>query len=425
MKHRETIETSRESGRAGAAGCEAPARDLSRRRFLAGSAATAAVALGASRLPFARAASAATVSVAKCDVYGAELVATLDRMFDQLGGLGRLVKGKTVGIKLNMTGPPTLRLGHVAPGLTYWVHPDVIGAVVHLMDRAGARRIRLLEGGYATAMPLEEYMYKAGWDAQAIAGAGARVEFENTNFLGRGREYHRFDVPGGGLLFPSYLLNHSFAECDTFVSLAKLKPHTTVGVTLTMKNCFGNIPTTIYGDRSPQDRPDERPHSGRDGVFHNGQRQPSSPAAPELDPESPRHEGYRIPRVIVDICSARPIDLGILDGIDSMGGSEGPWGGGQPCHPGLLVAGTNCVNTDAVGTVLMGYHPRAQGGSVPFIICDNYLLMAERQGLGSCDLSRIEVAGTPVDKARFDFEPLFKTRFPRRPLPPYSPKPTA
>jgi uncharacterized protein (DUF362 family) len=395
----------------------------SRRRFLAGSSATAALALGAGRLaPLARAATAATVAVAKCDVYGAELVATLDRMFDQIGGLGRLVSGKTVAIKLNLTGPPWVRLGHTPAGLAHWVHPEVIGAVVHLMDRAGARRVRLVESGYASAIPLDEYMYLAGWNPKTLAGAGARVEFENTNQLGRGKEYHRFEVPGGGLLFPSYLLNHSFADCDTFVSLAKLKPHTTCGVTGTMKNCFGNIPTTVYGDHSPADRPDEKPRSGRNFVFHDGRRQPSAPAAPEIDPGSPRHEGYRIPRVVVDICSARPIDLGIIDGIDSMGGAEGPWGGGKPCHPGVLVAGTNCVNTDAVATSLMGYDPMARGGSVPFIICDNFLALAEQKGLGSRELSRIEIAGTPVEKARFDFEPLFKTRNPRAPLPPYAPR---
>ena len=401
---------------------KAIAPDRSRRQFLVGSGAV--LALGASRLaPFAGAAPAATVALAKCDSYGPELVSALDRMFDQLGGLGRLVKGRTVAIKLNMTGPPTLRLNHTPAGLAHWVHPDVIGAVVHLMDRAGARRIRLLEGGYATAIPLEEYMYKAGWNAAAIAGAGARVEFENTNWLGRGREYGRFEVPGGGLLFPSYHLNHSFGDCDTFVSLAKLKPHTTAGVTLTMKNCFGNIPTTIYGDRCPKDRPDDRPHSGRDGVFHMGLRQPASPAAAEVDPTSPRHEGYRIPRVVVDICAARPIDLGILDGIDSMGGAEGPWGGGETCHPGVLVAGTNCVNTDAVATAVMGYDPMAFAGTRPFIICDNFLELAERKGLGSRDLSRIEVAGLPIEKARFDFEPLMRSRFPRPYLPPYPPKP--
>jgi uncharacterized protein (DUF362 family) len=202
---------------------------LSRRQFLAGSTAV----LGVGRLvPFVRAAPSATVAVAKCDSYGAELLPTLERMFDQLGGLGRLVQGRTVAVKLNLTGPPTLRLGPRPAGLAHWVHPTVIGAVVHLLDKAGARRIRLLESGYASAIPLDEYMYQAGWDAGEVVRAGRRVELENTNGLGRGSEYHRFDVPGGGLLFPSYLLNHSFRDCDTFVSLAKLKDHTTAGFTL-------------------------------------------------------------------------------------------------------------------------------------------------------------------------------------------------
>jgi len=391
--------------------------ELSRRQFLAGS--TAVLGLGVGRLvPFARAAPTATVSVAKCDTYGAELVPTLDRMFDQLGGLGRLVEGRTVAVKLNLTGPPTIRLGPRPAGLAHWVHPRVIGAVVHLMDRAGAHRIRLLEGGYASAIPLDEYMYQAGWDAAEIVGAGRRVELENTNWLGRGKDYPRFDVPGGGLLFPSYLLNHSYRDCETFVSLTKLKDHTTAGVTLSMKNCFGNIPTTIYGDRVPKDRPDELPHSGRDAVFHDGARQPASVAAPEVDPASPRHDGYRIPRVVVDICAARPIDLAIVDGIESMGGAEGPWGGGEGCHPGVLVAGTNCVNTDAVATAVMGFDPMAPAGARPFYACDNFLELAEGVGLGSRDLGRIEVAGTPIPEARFDFAPLIRSRFPRH-IPPY------
>ena len=131
--------------------------------------------LGVGRLvPFARAAPSATVSVAKCDTYGAELLPTLDRMFDQLGGLGRLVKGRTVAIKLNLTGPPTIRLGRRPAGLAHWVHPGVIGAVVHLMDRAGAQRVRLLESGYASAIPLDEYMYQAGWNVEEIVRRGAR-----------------------------------------------------------------------------------------------------------------------------------------------------------------------------------------------------------------------------------------------------------
>jgi uncharacterized protein (DUF362 family) len=394
------------------------AHTLSRRRFLAGSSA-AAVGLGLGRFaPLAGAAPAATVSLAKCDTYGADLVPTLDRMFDQLGGLGRLVGGRTVAIKLNLTGPPTLRLGTRPIELAHWVHPRVIGAVVHLMDRAGARRIRLLEGGYASAVPLDEYLYQAGWDVAELVRAGRRVELENTNYLGGARPYRRFDVPGGGLLFPSYILHPAFHDCDTFVSLAKLKDHTTAGVTLSMKNCFGNVPTTVYGDYVPANEPDERPRSGREAVFHNGTRQPPSVAAPEVDPSSPRHEGYRIPRVVVDVCAARPIDLAVVDGIDSMGGAEGPWGGGEACHPGVLVAGTNCVNTDAVATAVMGYDPGARAGTKPFYACDSFLELAEGVGLGSRDPGRIEVAGTPIAEARFDFAPMIRSRMHRN-LPPY------
>ena len=395
-------------------------REISRRQFLAGSAAAGLGAVAFARP--ARAARATTVSVAKCDTYGPELVAALDRMFDQLGGLGRLVGGKTVAVKVNLTGPSWTRLGTLPAGLAHWVHPKAVGAVVHLMDRAGARRIRLLESGYATDIPLDEYMYQAGWDVPEIVGAGRRVELVNTNAAPAGSEYPRFDVPGGGLLFPSYLLHPAYRDCDVFVSLAKLKDHTTTGVTLSMKNCFGNVPTTVYGDFSPKDRPDEQPRSGRNYVFHDGSRPPSLPAAPELDPASPRHDGYRIPRVVVDVCAARPIDLAIVDGIDTMGGTEGPWSGGEACHAGVLVAGTNCVNTDAVATAVMGYDPMARAGEAPFRTCDNLLELAERKGLGSRDLSRIEVAGTTVAAARFDFAPFIRSRRPRSTPALYPPK---
>ena len=82
------------------------ARGLTRRRFLKGSAAAAGL-WASRRLPFAGAAPAATVSVARCDSYGPELVPSLERMFDELGGLGRLVKGRTVAMKVNLTGMPT------------------------------------------------------------------------------------------------------------------------------------------------------------------------------------------------------------------------------------------------------------------------------------------------------------------------------
>src|ERR1041385_5464192 len=82
---------------------------------------------------------ATRVTVAKCKTYSSsEVVRTLDKMFDELGGLGRIVKGKTVAIKVNLTGAPTYRLGYLPAEDTHYTHPQVIGATVHLLGKAGA-----------------------------------------------------------------------------------------------------------------------------------------------------------------------------------------------------------------------------------------------------------------------------------------------
>ena len=95
---------------------------------------------------------------------------------------------------------------------------------------------------------------EANWDPSMILNAAKLVEFENTNYLGNGKQYSRFKVPNGGHMFPAYDLNHSYADCDVFVSIAKMKEHATAGVTLSMKNCFGITPCTIYGDGAGESR---------------------------------------------------------------------------------------------------------------------------------------------------------------------------
>src|SRR5690348_6205913 len=44
------------------------------------------------------------VSVAKVRTYDEDLTAQFRKMFDQIGGIDTRVKGKTVGIKVNLTG---------------------------------------------------------------------------------------------------------------------------------------------------------------------------------------------------------------------------------------------------------------------------------------------------------------------------------
>jgi len=330
-------------------------------------------------------------------------------MFDQLGGLQRLVGGKTVAIKLNMTGPTSDKLNSMPNQMTHWVHPQVIGSLVSLLGKAGATRVRLLESAPVGTKPLEEFMIAAGWQPKDFAGAATRVEFENTNFLGSGKTYARFMVPGGGLMYEGFDLNHSYRDTDVFVSLAKLKEHRTAGVTLSMKNCFGITPCTIYSEEAPQDEPSIVPVGYR-GPMHSGSRVPPKSAPQPVDGNRSKDPGYRVPRITADLVAARPLHLAVIDGIYTMTGGELPNQGNntihQPVHPGLLIAGMNCVSTDAVATAVMGFDPMTDRGTAPFEKCDSTLRLAEQLGVGSRDLNRIEVVGTAIAKARYRFPTL-------------------
>jgi uncharacterized protein (DUF362 family) len=361
--------------------------------------------MSAAPLPGFQDAPTAPVAIALCSSYGEELAGVLSTMFDELGGLAPLVRGKTVTVKLNMTGSPALRIQGQPPGVTHFTHPKIAGALAYLLGRAGARRIRFVESCWATAGPLEEYMLDSGWNVRSLKSAAPNVEFENTNALGKGKRYSRLKVSGAGYIFPAYDLNSAYEDTDVFVSAAKLKNHATCGVTLSMKNCFGITPASIYGDDAGIDEPNEAPARGRGEICHFGQRQPSRSAPAEINPGSSRDPGYRVPRITAELVAARPIDLAIIDGIETLAGGEGPWiKGVRVVKPRVLLAGTNSVTTDSVATAVMGYDPQAERGVPPFRACDNTLELAEALGIGTTNLNNIEVRGVPIVQARRPFE---------------------
>jgi uncharacterized protein (DUF362 family) len=347
----------------------------------------------------------APVALARCKSYGPEFLAAAEKMFDQLGGIGRIVKGKTVTIKVNLTGGENVRLDYLPMGRACWSHPRTVGAVIHLLDKAGARRIRVVEGAWVWPAPLEEFMYKAGWDPNLLLGAAPRVELVNTNMPYKGgKPYTRFPVPHTGHLFPAYDLSTAYAESDVLVSMAKLKEHATAGVTLSIKNLFGITPTTIYGNKVPVDEPAPVPYGGRQEIGHNGSRQPPKSSPPEKDPTTPRQAGYRIPRIIADLSAAITPGLEIIEGIETIAGSELPRPGTTVAiSPGILLAGTNPVSTDAVAMAVMGFDPMAERGTAPFETCDNTLRLAEDLGVGTRDLSRIDVVGAAIKDVAFKF----------------------
>jgi uncharacterized protein (DUF362 family) len=345
--------------------------------------------------------SKANVAIVPCRSYGSEVKPALGSCFDLIGGIDRLVRNKTVTVKINLTGSDfTWFLGRPT-GETYMTHSATVMALLTLLFSAGASRVRLVESTQSLA-ELPETLVAAGWDVKAVDALG-KVEYENTRNLGVGKSYSHLAVPSGGYMFSAFDLNHSYHDTDVMISLAKLKRHVTAGVTLSMKNLFGITPNSLYGSGAGSENATDgrMPLHSPDG-FGNIVLPGLKAGITSRSPFS------RVPRIVVDVCSARPIDLSIIDGITSMTVGEGPWcGQAGPIRyvtPGVLIAGRNPVSTDAVATAVMGYDPRAIRGANPFPYGDNHLLLAEQAGLGIADLAQIDVRGMSVEKARYSYD---------------------
>jgi uncharacterized protein (DUF362 family) len=343
----------------------------------------------------------AKVAIVGCRSYGPEVRTALAQSFDLLGGIGPLVKDKTVTVKINLTGTIFSPFMERPVGETFMTHYATVQALCSLLFDAGARRVRLVESTTSRS-ELASTLSLAEWDVKALQSLG-KVEFENTRNLGDGKAYAHLPVPSGGYMFSAFDFNHSYNDTDVLISLAKLKQHITAGVTLSMKNLFGLTPNALYGSEAGS----EDALEGR-GVLH-------SPVGLEKIKLPGLKSGitsvdasWRVPRIVADICSARPIHLSIIDGITSMSGGEGPWcSDAAPLKftsPGVIITGLNPVSTDAVGTAVMGFdNPRAIRGTKPFQTCDNHILLAEQAGVGTAELSQIDVRGLSIAKVRYPY----------------------
>jgi uncharacterized protein (DUF362 family) len=344
--------------------------------------------------------SAARVAIVSCRSYGPEVRPALEKCFDLLGGIGSLVKNKTVTVKLNLTGSDFKPFLGRPFGETYTTHYATVMALSSLLFAAGARRVRLVESTQSRA-ELDSTVAEAGWDVPALTALG-KLEFENTRNLGQGKQYSHLRVPGNGYMFSAFDFNHAYEDTDVMVSLAKLKNHLTAGVTLSMKNLFGLPPNSLYGNEAGKETATGPRFPLHDPKGFESLKLPGmKEGAFSADPS------WRVPRITVDVCAARPIHLAIIDGITAMSGGEGPWSGEERLKvttPGVLIAGLNPVSTDAVSTAVMGYaNPRAPRGVKPFQDCDNHLLLAEQAGLGTADLAHIDLRGLPIEKARYPY----------------------
>lgn len=173
-------------------------------------------------------------------------------------------------------------------------------------------------------------------------------------------------VPGGGSMFDQYTLNRAIQDADEIISLATLKNHLYMGVTLCTKNLFG-LPPTI-------------PPEGRTRSYY--------------------HHLIRLPYVLVDLGLITRPCLNIIDGLVGQTGRE--WRG-RPVISDTLIAGNQVISTDACAAFLMGHDPRADWPVPPFRRDRNHLLMAAERGFGTVDPEHIDFV-TEVDPPLGEYE---------------------
>lgn len=351
------------------------------------------------------------VAVERCRRYDFELVkSTLAKMFDGIGGIEALVKGKTLTIKVNLTSYRASGIYSLEAVETVYTHPIVVLAACSLFQDYGAKRQIIVES--MTTNDDDKTAFNNNWAysqhrdiIDLFESMISNLEWENTRNKGTGSKYYTFPVGDNAYVYNSFDFNHRYYNTDVMVSIAKLKNHDIAGITLSMKNLFGVTPNAIYADPG-----NERATATR-GLLHDGNRRPSADG--EIMPVVGKGDaGYRVPRIVVDINRARPIDLAIIDGIVSMTGGEGYWNGQQLgiSVPNLLIAGTNCVCTDTVAAAIMGFDPLAADFTKPFYNGANTLRLAAERDMGTNRLEEIEVVGLSVDEARYNYLPGAKWR---------------
>ena len=391
---------------------------MSRRDFLrALGQGTAAMAVADRLIPLAVAADTSAVrlprrpiGVGLCRRYRFEEVRrALGKLFDELGDVRKLVRRRHVTVKTNLVNTSAEDLAGLPLWLTVTVHPTVAQALGSLLVTYGARRVTFCDQ-LPFRTPDAEAFRGYGFDlTQFNRSMDNRAVLVNTRNRGTHRDYAVVKVPGGGELASAWEVHRAYVDTDVLVSLTKLKSHVSGGITGGMKNLFGLPPSSLYGD-DLKDEPDEHAIGYRSDTMHRCVRSPATSVKTFTGRSVAEDHGYNVPRFIVDLAAAFPVDLVVIDGISTIQTAEGWWLGSMVSvtRPGLLIAGRNPVCTDAVAAAVMGFHPDAPDKTLPFVNGTNHLALARRRGLGENRIHNLEVVGVGLEEARFQFQPTYQ-----------------
>jgi uncharacterized protein (DUF362 family) len=300
-----------------------------------------------------------TVRASHCDHRASEeeIYEVLKRTTDPLErSWKKLEKARRIVLKFNMIKPPE-RIEYFAGRRRELVDDAVARAVLRLLrERTTAELIATDTYPYGNGhVTPDDFNYRYILDDFG-------VRYVDSNLP----PFATYDVPGGGCMFDRYLLNAIFAEADEVVSIAKMKNHAFMGITLTLKNLFG-LPPMI-------------PPEGRTRSYY--------------------HHLIRLSYVLPDLGMITKPCLNIVEALTGQWGRE--WGGeGRICN--ALMAGDHPVATDACGMTLMGHDPHSDWPTPPFRRDRNHLLIAAEHGFGTVDLNEINfVSEVEAPLAEFD-----------------------
>ena len=304
-------------------------KKISRRQFIKGAAATTALPLFSSTLPFygslAHAAGEADLIIAK----NGSPSQLLQVAMAPLGGMGRFVKkGQRVVIKANIAWARK-------PEEACTNNPDLFSALIKMCYEAGAKRVAVWDH------TCDNYQFTFSRSGLKEAGqkAGADV------FSGHGRNvYKQVEIPKAKKLKTAEVLR-DVLESDVFINFPIPKHHYATELTLGMKNLIG-----IVWDM-------EQLH--------------------KID----------LHQCIADINTLRKPDLVVMDAIRILT-TNGPKGPGKTEDPGEVIASTDIVAADAYAATLFK-HPKTGKPFKPAEI--KFVKNAYELGLGEIDLSKVRV----------------------------------
>ena len=223
-------------------------------------------------------------------------------------------------------------------------NPAVISVLIELCYKAEARKVYVGDSPFFPFKSRQAFEVSGMKDVVLEAG-GEILYFDEEPYIEISSEK--------AVILQKLRVPQKIQEIDGIITVPRLKTHNQTTISLSLKNQHGLLP------------PEDKKSYHRDDIHQK----------------------------LIDIIHTvrDKIRLGLIDGTYALEG-QGPTLG-KPLNLNLCLAGSDLVALDSVGTTLMGFSPEDI----------THIRLAAQQGLGTMDLSEIEIVGTPITSVSQEF----------------------